>query len=79
MKTIEVTKLAPTERHGTIIQAFLDLKNGEAFEIEVDHDPKPLFYQFQFEYAGKFVWEYLEDGPSLWKVRIGKTEGNSTA
>jgi uncharacterized protein (DUF2249 family) len=24
------------------------------------------------EYEGKFEWEYLEQGPEIWKVSIGK-------
>lgn len=73
VKTIDVTKLAPAERHGAIIQSYLDLNPEEAFEIAVDHDPKPLFYQFQFEHKGRFTWNYLEEGPTRWRVQIGKS------
>jgi len=38
-----------------------------------DHDPKPLYYQFRFEREGQFTWDYLEEGPEVWQVRIGKT------
>lgn len=44
-----------------------------AFEIVVDHDPRPLSYQFSVERAGTFSWEYLAEGPELWRVRIGRT------
>ena len=37
-----------------------------------DHDPKPLRYQFEAEHAGQFTWEYLESGPEVWRVRIGR-------
>jgi uncharacterized protein (DUF2249 family) len=37
-----------------------------------DHDPKPLFYQFSAERAGEFTWDYIESGPMVWRVRIGK-------
>lgn len=37
-----------------------------------DHDPKPLFYQFQAERTGEFTWEYELQGPKEWRVRIGK-------
>ena len=39
-----------------------------------DHDPKPLYYQFQAELGEPFQWEYLESGPEVWKVRIGKLQ-----
>ena len=34
--------------------------------------PKPLYYQFQAEHTGHFEWSYLETGPDVWRVRIGK-------
>ena len=38
--------------------------------IHNDHDPKPLYYQLLGERGNIFVWEYLEQGPEWWKVRI---------
>ncbi|MDR7525880.1 MAG: DUF2249 domain-containing protein, partial [Armatimonadota bacterium] len=48
---------------------------GEAFELVNDHDPKPLYYQFAAELPGQFTWQYLEQGPEVWRVRIGKPVG----
>src|SRR5207247_2355503 len=45
---------------------------GASFVLVNDHDPKPLLYQFTFERAGAFHWRYLEDGPDVWRVEIGK-------
>lgn len=72
-KVIEVTTLAPKARHSAIMQAYVDLEPLHAFEIVVDHDPKPLYFQFKFEHKDRFTWNYLEEGPELWRVRIGKT------
>ena len=36
-----------------------------------DHDPRPLYHQLQAEQPGKVGWEYLEQGPEIWRVRIG--------
>ena len=49
------------------------LQPGEAFLLVNDHDPKPLYYQFKFEHADEFTWDYLEQGPDVWQVRVGKT------
>ncbi|MEE9151174.1 MAG: DUF2249 domain-containing protein [Thermoplasmata archaeon] len=35
-----------------------------------DHDPKPLYYQFEAEQKGKFEWEYEKEGPIDWIVKI---------
>jgi uncharacterized protein (DUF2249 family) len=37
-----------------------------------DHEPRPLYYQFLIELPEKFDWEYLQAGPEVWQVRIGK-------
>ena len=48
------------------------LPAGESFLLINDHDPKPLYYQFLHERKGLFAWEYVEQGPELWKVKITK-------
>lgn len=70
--TIDVRKIAPMYRHQLIFETFESLKPGETFLLVNDHDPKPLYYQFQAEHAGEFTWEYLEKGPAVWRVEIGK-------
>ncbi len=73
--TIDVRTMVPRERHPHILATFDSLAPGEALRLVNDHDPKPLYYQFQLERQGQVVWEYLEEGPEVWQVRIGKTEG----
>ncbi|ASW43980.1 MULTISPECIES: DUF2249 domain-containing protein [Eubacteriales] len=62
----------PKDKHAVIFDTFNNLNNGEEMELLNDHDPKPLYYQFSAEYAGKFEWEYLEEGPEVWRVAIKK-------
>ncbi len=68
--TIDVRDITPRERHPLIFQTFDDLKVGTAMRLVNDHDPKPLYYQLMAERAGQAEWEYLEDGPETWQVRI---------
>lgn len=78
---LDVTKLEPRLKHPTIFSYFDKLKGGEAFVIHNDHDPKPLYYQLLGERGNIFNWEYLEEGPQWWKVRISKKkpgEGDET-
>lgn len=72
--TIDVRTLAPMYRHQRIFETFESLQPGENFLLVNDHDPKPLYYQFQAEHAGQFTWEYQEQGPQVWSVLIGKTK-----
>jgi len=69
---IDVRPVPPAQRHPMIFQAFEDLNPGEAFILVNDHDPKPLYYQFKFERDGQFDWNYLEEGPQVWRVEVGK-------
>lgn len=70
--TVDVRTLIPRERHPLIFNTFRNLGPGEAFLLVNDHDPKPLYYQFKAELGESFDWEYLENGPEVWKVRIGR-------
>ena len=70
---VDVREVPPPHRHPQIFSTFEDLAPGEGFILVNDHDPKPLYYQFKFERDGQFTWEYLEEGPMDWRVRIGKT------
>jgi uncharacterized protein (DUF2249 family) len=69
---LDVRVIPPREKHPTIFQTFDALAAGEAFVLVNDHDPFPLRFQFEAERAGSFTWEYLEQGPVVWRVRIGR-------
>jgi len=69
---VDVREVAPRDRHPLIFSTFRALGVNEAMELVNDHDPKPLFYQFDAEVAGQFTWDYLERGPQTWRVRIGR-------
>ncbi|MEO8103632.1 MAG: DUF2249 domain-containing protein [Betaproteobacteria bacterium] len=77
--TLDVRNIVPRHRHPLIFGVFEALPLGEALLLTNDHDPKPLYYQFQAESTGQFSWEYLEQGPDRWQVRIGKTGEASKA
>ncbi|MSR64179.1 MAG: DUF2249 domain-containing protein [Verrucomicrobiae bacterium] len=70
---MDVRSLIPPQCHPLIFQSIQSLQPGEAFVLINDHDPKPLYYQFAAEHTGEFTWDYLEQGPEAWRVRIGKT------
>src|SRR6185437_4602917 len=69
---LDVRQVSHAQRHGLIFTAYRALPPGSGFVLVNDHDPKPLRYQFEAQYTGEFTWEYLEAGPRVWRVRIGR-------
>ena len=69
-KELDIRNTPPAKRHPLIFEWFNELPHGEGFILVNDHDPKPLYYQFQAELPGLFEWDYLEKGPDTWRVRI---------
>lgn len=69
---LDVRDIPPRDKHPTIFRVFDKLGPGGYFTLINDHDPRPLHYQFQAERSGQFDWSYIESGPEVWRVRIGK-------
>ena len=67
---VDVRTIIPRERHPLIFSTFRGLAPGSAMELVNDHDPRPLYYQFNAEMPGEFSWDYLETGPDTWRVSI---------
>ncbi|AAK78058.1 uncharacterized protein (DUF2249 family) [Clostridium acetobutylicum] len=68
--SVDVRKYPPRDKHAVIFDTLGKLKSGEAMELINDHDPKPLYYELSAEHEEKFEWEYLQNGPELWRVSI---------
>lgn len=75
---INVPSIEPKLKHPTIFKVFDALDGGESLIIHNDHDPKPVYYQLLGERGDVFIWEYLEEGPEFWDVRITKRGENDT-
>ena len=71
---IDVRSIVPRERHPLIFQTFDALAAGSHFILVNDHAPTPLYYQFVHERPDQFTWDYLEQGPEIWRVKIGRKE-----
>ena len=72
-RLLDVRGEPPVRRHTVIFGTFAELAVDDAFVLVNDHDPKPLYYQLAAEQAGTFSWDYLEQGPEVWRVRIART------
>jgi uncharacterized protein (DUF2249 family) len=71
-QVLDVRSEIPRRRHELIFETYGKLDAGQGFVLVNDHDPKPLYYQFDAEHPGQFSWDYLEQGPETWRVRIGR-------
>ena len=71
-QTLDIRSEVPQRRHQLIFETYGNLGSGEGFVLVTDHDPKPLRDQLEAEHAGEFSWDYLEEGPEVWRVRIAK-------
>nr|WP_295924967.1 iron-sulfur cluster repair di-iron protein [uncultured Dyadobacter sp.] len=70
--TLNVTVIEPRFKHATIFEHFDALLPGQAFVIFNDHDPGPLYDQLLGERGDVFTWNYLQQGPEYWQVKITK-------
>jgi uncharacterized protein (DUF2249 family) len=71
---LDVRQEIPARRHELIFDTYHALAPGNGFVLVNDHDPKPLYYQFAAEHPNQFEWDYLEQGPQVWRVRIGRPQ-----
>jgi regulator of cell morphogenesis and NO signaling len=71
---LNATLLHPSVKHQTIFNKFDSLKPGESFTLHNDHDPRPLRYQLENLRGNVFEWEYLEQGPEWFRIKITKNK-----
>jgi regulator of cell morphogenesis and NO signaling len=70
---LDVRTIEPRLKHPFIFKNFDQLLHEEILTIVSDHDPVPLYYQFESERTGSFAWEYVVKGPQIWEINITKT------
>jgi uncharacterized protein (DUF2249 family) len=67
---LDVRQLPHGARHEIIFAKLAELEVGHSLVIVNDHDPKPLRYQTEALWPGRYVWFYLQAGPQEWRVAI---------
>jgi len=73
-RELDVRDRPPAQRHEAIFEAYEELETGEGFVLVNDHDPKPLYHQFQAEAGPEFRWQYRAKEPGEFRVLVGKSE-----
>ncbi len=69
---LDVRPLRKPDKRPAIFATYADLPVGESFVVINDRDPKHLHEEFEADYAGSCDWEYIEKGPTVWRIRISK-------
>lgn len=70
MSTLDVRVIAPREKHLTIHARLNELAQGDTLTILNDHDPRPLRFELENDFPGRYAWNYQESGPETWRVDI---------
>lgn len=73
---IDVRTIPRMERHPRIFAMVDGLALGGTLILTSDHDPRPLHYQLEMAFPTELTWEYLEQGPEVWRVEIGRKDGS---
>lgn len=69
---LDLRPLPRSERHATVFAAVGGLLPGEGLVLANDHDPVGLRRQLQEQDLGHLGWQYLAQGPDVWRVLVSR-------
>lgn len=72
--TLNIQSIVPQARHPLVFAVFENTLPGDSFVLVNNHDPVPLHRQLAQMYPGTFSWNYLENGPTVWRVEVKKED-----
>jgi len=64
VEVLDLRPLSPVERHKQIFERWKKLPPGNTLKIINDHEPKPLYYQFDAEEKGCIEYVPTIDVPT---------------
>jgi uncharacterized protein (DUF2249 family) len=70
--TLDVRPVEPKDRFQTIMGAYQALGPGSTLDLTVDHDPRCMYYTLKATQGESFRFDYLENGPEVWRVEVTK-------
>lgn len=73
-KKVDIREILPhKDKYPTVHKTFTSLKIGEKMELVNDHAFHPIFeHKFPLDFPNQYEWEYLEEGPEVWRVAVTK-------
>lgn len=71
IERLDIRPVEPKDRFERIMAAYEALAVESTLELVVDHDPKCMYYTLRATRGEEsFRFEYLEDGPEVWRVHV---------
>ncbi len=70
--TMDLRQMAADERRPRVFEHFDLMNAGDILFLMHSHHSTPLFYLLLAEAPLGFTWDYLEQGPDYWRIRICK-------
>lgn len=67
---LDVRTIDHSVRHARVIGVVTSLVPGESMVIAADHAPRGVMREIEMDVPGDFRFEYLSEGPSLWRLQI---------
>lgn len=67
---LDVRPVPKPQRHPLIFEELDRRAVGESVVVLNDHNPIPLRRQVEMIYGEQFAWDYLEEGPELFRLRF---------
>lgn len=74
---LNIPAIEPQQKHAMIFNVFESSKAEEGFIIHNNHDPKPVYHQLIATYGEIFSWDYLQQGPEWWDIRIVRKQAEN--
>lgn len=71
---IDVRALPHGSCRSVIFRAIADLPADANLIVAAPHDPAPLREYLDIAHPEEFGWDYLEEGPDVWRVRIRRVD-----
>jgi uncharacterized protein (DUF2249 family)/mannose-6-phosphate isomerase-like protein (cupin superfamily) len=69
-KELDLREVPRPLRHPLVFEKLDALPVGGSFVLVNDHDPVPLSRQIEQMRQGQAVWEYIQRGPDIFRIRI---------
>lgn len=71
-KIYDARALTCETKQAQVFSRARNLAQGDFFVLLNGHNPMPLRYLLEGAYPGLFSWDYVEKGPEVFAVRIGR-------